>query len=118
MNNDNSFPSTKMLPLTQNQTAIWLDEVLFPNSSMYHIGAYYEIKGAFEETVFVAALQKVIAENEAFGISVQTDGNGQPFQTVAPQLDYKLPLTPTPTVKKKKLQRASKRANISRLMGV
>ena len=46
----------KNLPLTQNQTAIWLDEVFYGASSMYNIGAYYEIKGDFNPAVFSRAM--------------------------------------------------------------
>lgn len=83
--------SNHSLPLTQNQTAIWLDETLFPNSSMYHIGAYYEIKGDLKVSIFTDALQRVIAENDAFGIAIQTDDGSQPIQTFISQQAYQLP---------------------------
>lgn len=80
------------LPLTQNQTAIWLDEVLHPESPMYNIGGYQEIKGDFRPVVYAKVLERIVAENEAFGISIQENEDGFPVQTFEPQLSYDLPI--------------------------
>jgi hypothetical protein len=46
------FPMNKAqgesYPLTQNQQAIWLDEAVYGASSMYNIGARYEIRGPLQ----------------------------------------------------------------------
>ncbi|MEY3194779.1 MAG: non-ribosomal peptide synthetase OfaA, partial [Bacteroidota bacterium] len=68
------------LPLTQNQTAIWLDEIFYGASSMYNIGVYHEIRGDFRPEVFASALSRVISESDALGISIQQTQDGIPEQ--------------------------------------
>ncbi|MEI6411070.1 MAG: condensation domain-containing protein, partial [Bacteroidota bacterium] len=80
------------LPLTQNQTAIWLDELLFEKSPMYNIGAYHEIKGHLEVELFAEALRKVVAEHDVFGLSIEQTESGQAFQRFTPQADYQMPV--------------------------
>ncbi|MEI6412342.1 MAG: condensation domain-containing protein, partial [Bacteroidota bacterium] len=83
---------SSVLPLTQNQTAIWLDELLFEKSPMYNIGAYYEIKGPLEVELFAEALRKVVAEHDVFGLSIEYMEDGQACQHFTPQADYRLPV--------------------------
>ncbi|MEI6411851.1 MAG: condensation domain-containing protein, partial [Bacteroidota bacterium] len=87
-----SIIQSSVLPLTQNQTAIWLDELLFEKSPMYNIGAYYEIKGHLKVELFVEALRKVVAEHDVFGLSIEQTANGQALQRFTPQADYRMPV--------------------------
>ena len=80
------------LPLTQNQTAIWLDELLFEKSPMYNIGGYYEIKGPLEVALFGAALRRLVLEHDVFGLSIEYLEDGQACQHFTPQSDYRLPV--------------------------
>ena len=80
------------LPLTQNQTAIWLDELLFEKSPMYNIGAYYEIRGPLEVALFGAALRRLVLEHDVFGLSIEYLEDGQACQHFTPQSDYRLPV--------------------------
>jgi hypothetical protein len=82
----------KNLPLTQNQTAIWLDEVFYGASSMYNIGAYYEIKGDFNPAVFSRALERAILERDSLGISIRQTEDGQAEQVFRIQESYVLPM--------------------------
>jgi nonribosomal peptide synthetase DhbF len=80
------------LPLTQNQTAIWLDEIFYGASSMYNIGAYYEIRGDFRPEVFASALSRVISESDALGISIHQTQDGLAEQVFSMHEGYALPV--------------------------
>lgn len=80
----------KTLPLTKNQTALWLDQVMSEDKALYVIGGCAEIKANLDITAFQKALQKIIGEMDTMGISIHVE-DGIPFQVINPQLNYKLP---------------------------
>lgn len=78
-------------PLTQNQTAIWLDEALFEQSPMYNIGAFYEIQGKLNVGAFLTALQQIIAGHDVFGLHILHLDGIPPRQYFTPQSGYEPP---------------------------
>ncbi|WP_162903335.1 non-ribosomal peptide synthetase, partial [Taibaiella koreensis] len=53
-----------MLPLTSNQRAIWFDQKLFPNASLYNVPAYTRIKGSIDPAAFGKAIGILIAQSD------------------------------------------------------
>lgn len=90
MNTILNIPTTTF-PLTQNQMALWLDQMLLEDKAIYNIGGAVEIKKDIQITAFIKAMQKVVAETDALGISIQKVAE-MPTQTITGQLDYQLPI--------------------------
>ena len=79
-------------PLTQNQQAIWLDEVVYGASSMYNIGLRYSIIGVLEPARLVAAIEQVVASSENFGIRLHLDSQDEVVQIFVPSGGYQTPV--------------------------
>lgn len=79
------------LPLTQNQTSLWLDDVISEDKSLYVIGGYADIRQHLDIEGFQAALQATIADMDALGITVHAD-NDRLVQVIATQPAYSMPV--------------------------
>ena len=60
--------------LTANQREIWLEQELFPDSPIYNIGGFVEIKAAVDCNVFYRAVNCVVEENDALQIVLEKYG--------------------------------------------
>ena len=78
------------LPLTQNQTSLWLDDVISEDKSLYVIGGYAEIRKNLDTQCFQAALQTTISEMDALGITIHADDD--PVQVISAQSTYSMPV--------------------------
>lgn len=76
--------------LSQNQTAMWLDELFFKATNLYNLGGYYELKGALNIENFIKAVETVVVENDIFGIQLSKDIN-QPIQQFSKRVAYQMP---------------------------
>ena len=63
-----------LVPLTTNQREIWLEQELFPDSPIYNIGGFVEIKAAVDCNVFYRAVNCVVEENDALQIVLEKYG--------------------------------------------
>ena len=77
-------------PLTKNQIALWLDEQISEDKALYVIGGCAEIKQNLNILTFQKALQKLLSEMDAMGISIQMD-NENPVQVFHTLSNYELP---------------------------
>ena len=77
------------LPLTGAQSGIWFAQQLEPDSSVYNVAEYLEIRGPLDRERFERALRQAIGEAECLHVRFdQVDG--EPRQIPAPQTDWSL----------------------------
>ncbi len=77
------------LPLTGAQAGIWFAQQLEPDSSVYNVAEYLEIRGPLDRERFERALRQAIGEAECLHVRFdQVDG--EPRQIPAPQTDWSL----------------------------
>ncbi|CAM2006241.1 non-ribosomal peptide synthetase/type I polyketide synthase [Acanthopleuribacter pedis] len=60
-----NHPSCDRFPLTLAQAAIWHEQRLFPDSTLYNMGGFLSIDGPLDPQRFEAALRRVVADNQA-----------------------------------------------------
>ena len=52
--------------LTSPQIPIWIDQSLYPRKPIYHIGQTLILRTTIDVERFTAALERIVAENDAF----------------------------------------------------
>ncbi|MFB6894191.1 condensation domain-containing protein, partial [Kitasatospora sp. NPDC056327] len=80
----------RRLPLTSAQTGVWYAQRIDPDSPVYNVGQYVEIRGGVEREPFEAALRRTVAEAEALGM-VYGEQDGVPYQEPAVGDDRPVP---------------------------
>nr|WP_238356597.1 non-ribosomal peptide synthetase [Kribbella italica] len=79
------------IPLTAAQTGVWYAQRLDPDSPMFNIGQYLDIRGPVDAARLEQAIRQVITEAESvrarFG-----EVDGRPLQVIEPLGDWSLPI--------------------------
>ena len=84
-------PTDGLFSLTTPQIPIWIDQSLHPQKPIYHIGQVLTLRTAVDIECFVAALERVVAENDALRLRfVQRDSDilQQVVSDVAVHLEF------------------------------
>ncbi|SBT41188.1 non-ribosomal peptide synthetase [Micromonospora narathiwatensis] len=79
-------------PLTTAQFGVWLAQRLDPDNPIYNLAEYADLAGPLDHAVFEAALRRTVADTEALRIRVEEPVEGQPVLSVAPAVDWTLPV--------------------------
>ena len=77
-------------PLTATQRAIWVAQMLDPQSPLYNIGEYLEITGPIDSTRFAEALRQVIATADSLHLKFVPTPDG-PRYFVGRDPNWQLP---------------------------
>lgn len=86
-------PQSASNPLSVAQERVWFAQELAPDSLLYNVNGYVEIRGALDEALFEKALRQAVDEAEALHVTFgETDG--VPLQYLRSDRDWPLP-TPT-----------------------
>ncbi|WP_448695033.1 amino acid adenylation domain-containing protein [Pseudomonas moraviensis] len=80
--------------LTAAQRDIWLDQLSRGDSPLYNIGGYVELNGPLDPAVMQAALQSLVANNDALRTVLLpgAGADGMPLQTFASTMPVAVPL--------------------------
>lgn len=85
------FSLREAIPLTAAQTGVWYAQRLDPDSPMFNIGQYLDIRGPVDAVRLEQAIRQVITEAESvrarFG-----EVDGRPLQVIEPLGDWSLPI--------------------------
>ncbi|MFJ8578286.1 amino acid adenylation domain-containing protein [Micromonospora sp. NPDC093277] len=79
-------------PLTTAQFGVWLAQRLDPDNPIYNLAEYADLTGPLDHAVFEAALQRTVADTDALRIRVEEPVEGQPVLSVAPTVEWTLPV--------------------------
>ena len=77
--------------LTTGQILLWLGQKLNPDSPLYNMVFSFTIQGKIDPVHFQRAFQALIAHSDILRLTI-TESDGIPHQTVAPTLNYSLPI--------------------------
>ena len=79
-------------PLTPMQEAILFLEELRPGRSTHNVPSGHRFRGPLDLEKFRAALQAIVQRQSALRTAVGRDATGATVQTIAPHIDFELPL--------------------------
>lgn len=79
----------KKYPLTSVQRDIYYEQILYPNSSIYNIGAKIKIQGQLNIALFIQAYSKLIHQHDAYRIQIVIKNN-EPYQIFTNSDHYEL----------------------------
>ena len=82
----NEIPS---LPLTKNQSLMWMGQKLHPDVPLYNMIHYFTIKGELDPTAFKEAFQRLIDTQDALRL-VFKEEQGIPHQIILPSYSYEV----------------------------
>ncbi|NEX91435.1 non-ribosomal peptide synthetase [Caulobacter sp. 17J65-9] len=85
-------PAGEPLPLTPEQTHVWLHGSMAPHLPLYNEPITIHRRGAFDHAVFEAAFNELIRRHEIWRTAFVAT-NGEVVQEVRPQLRVELPIT-------------------------
>ena len=77
--------------LTPGQLLLWLGQKLNPETPLYNMVFSFTIQGKIDPVHFQRAFQALIAHSDILRLTI-TESDGIPHQTVAPTLNYSLPI--------------------------
>ncbi|HEX6406158.1 MAG TPA: condensation domain-containing protein, partial [Gemmatimonadales bacterium] len=79
------------IPLSFAQRRLWFLHRLEPGSPVYHMPLAIRLSGALDQPALQRALGAIVARHEALRTRI-VDGDGGPYQMVAPSLEVPLPM--------------------------
>ncbi|MEV8015621.1 non-ribosomal peptide synthase/polyketide synthase [Streptomyces sp. NPDC086554] len=72
------------------QERVWFAQKLAPNSLLYNVNGYVEIRGALDEELFEKALRRAVDEAEVLHVTF-SETDGVPRQSLRSERDWPLP---------------------------
>ena len=84
----------KPYPLTSPQRGIWLHQALYPQTPLYNIGGYVEIRAALDVSLFECAINRLVEEHDNLRtiLIAPQDANAFPAQAYLEKLQVKVAL--------------------------
>ncbi|HYH80464.1 MAG TPA: amino acid adenylation domain-containing protein, partial [Longimicrobium sp.] len=98
------FPAG-VYPLSFAQRRLWLLDRLDPGSAAYNLPAAYRIRGALDVPALERALGEIVRRHETLRTRIETRGDDEPVQVVAPAGEFHLPLIERPGISDDELRR-------------
>jgi amino acid adenylation domain-containing protein len=81
----------QVLPLSFAQQRLWILDRLTPNSSAYHIPVVLRLQGSLDVEALRLSINEIVKRHEALR-TIFTVENGEPQQTILPELEVVIPL--------------------------
>ncbi len=79
-------------PITGPQYNFWVDQMINPDSPIYNIGGYVDIKGPIDHTDLRKVVNSFLKKNDAVRLQFSIDEEGKPYQYFVPYSEMDLPL--------------------------
>lgn len=81
----------QVLPLSYAQQRLWILDRLNTDGSAYHIPVVLRLQGPLDVEALRRSINEIVARHEALR-TIFTDVNGEPRQTILPELEVSIPL--------------------------
>ena len=81
----NPVRTAQALQLSAAQSAVWIAQMLDPESPAFNIAEYVDIRGPLDPRLFTQALRRVVNETDALRLRIATRGEEtEPYLEASP----------------------------------